>query len=188
MSSDFWPDEDRTRLSQFTFFNGLGRSIVRRRSALLLFASSGSCHDRVAVDAGAETQPYEKRAAIADGHCINSQQKRPHQQAESTELQRRTRCSTPVSLRTSKTVLSAVEQASDATWGFSGARRSQSARASGHHAESSKRGDVPKCKVNCPQRLGCSAQCGRCAHSIKRIMDERPTCASGCAHAHASMH
>jgi len=36
--------------------------------------------------------------------------------------------------------------------------------------------------------LGCSAQCGRCAHSIKRIMDERPTCASGCAHAHASMH
>ena len=25
--------------------------------------------------------------------------------------------------------------------------------------------------------LGCSAQCGRCAHSIKRIMDERPTCA-----------
>ena len=23
--------------------------------------------------------------------------------------------------------------------------------------------------------LGCSAQCGRCAHTIKRIMDERPT-------------
>ena len=29
-----------------------------------------------------------KGAAIADGYCINSQQKRPHQQAESTELQR----------------------------------------------------------------------------------------------------
>ena len=27
--------------------------------------------------------------------------------------------------------------------------------------------------------LGCSAQCGRCAHTIKRIMDERPTCAPG---------
>jgi len=30
----------------------------------------------------------EKRAAIADGHCINSQQKRSHQQPESTGLQR----------------------------------------------------------------------------------------------------
>ena len=30
--------------------------------------------------------------------------------------------------------------------------------------------------------LGCSAQCGRCAHTIKRIMDERPTCASGSVH------
>ena len=32
--------------------------------------------------------------------------------------------------------------------------------------------------------LGCSAQCGRCAHTIKRIMDERP----GSVHANASMH
>ena len=32
--------------------------------------------------------------------------------------------------------------------------------------------------------LGCSAQCGRCAHSIKRIMDERPCT----VHANASMH
>jgi hypothetical protein len=40
------------------------------------------------ASAGAETQPerendrgiaMRKRAAIADGHCINSQQKRPHQ-------------------------------------------------------------------------------------------------------------
>jgi bacterioferritin-associated ferredoxin len=36
--------------------------------------------------------------------------------------------------------------------------------------------------------LGCSAQCGRCAHTIKRIMDERPTCAPGSVHANASMH
>ena len=36
--------------------------------------------------------------------------------------------------------------------------------------------------------LGCSAQCGRCAHTIKRIMDERPTCAPGSVHASASMH
>jgi bacterioferritin-associated ferredoxin len=34
--------------------------------------------------------------------------------------------------------------------------------------------------------LGCSAQCGRCAHAIKRIMDEGPTCAPGSVH--ASMH
>jgi len=32
--------------------------------------------------------------------------------------------------------------------------------------------------------IGCSAQCGRCAHTIKRIMDERP----GSVHADASMH
>ena len=32
--------------------------------------------------------------------------------------------------------------------------------------------------------LGCSAQCGRCTHAIKRIMDERP----GSVHANASMH
>src|SRR6516225_11986166 len=32
--------------------------------------------------------------------------------------------------------------------------------------------------------LGCSAQCGRCAHTIKRIMDERPAS----VHANASMH
>ena len=32
--------------------------------------------------------------------------------------------------------------------------------------------------------LGCSAQCGRCAHAIKRIMDE----GLGCVHANASMH
>ena len=31
--------------------------------------------------------------------------------------------------------------------------------------------------------LGCSAQCGRCAHAIKRIMNERP----GSVHANASM-
>jgi bacterioferritin-associated ferredoxin len=36
--------------------------------------------------------------------------------------------------------------------------------------------------------LGSSAQCGRCAHTIKRIMDERPTCAPGSVHANASMH
>ena len=34
--------------------------------------------------------------------------------------------------------------------------------------------------------LGCGAQCGHCAHTIKRIMDERPTC--GSVHANASMH
>ena len=32
--------------------------------------------------------------------------------------------------------------------------------------------------------LGCSAQCGRCAHTIKRIMDEKP----GSVHANAGMH
>jgi bacterioferritin-associated ferredoxin len=32
--------------------------------------------------------------------------------------------------------------------------------------------------------IGCSAQCGRCAHTIKRIMDERP----GSVHANATMH
>jgi bacterioferritin-associated ferredoxin len=32
--------------------------------------------------------------------------------------------------------------------------------------------------------LGCSDQCGRCAHTIKRITDERP----GSVHANASMH
>jgi len=32
--------------------------------------------------------------------------------------------------------------------------------------------------------LGCSAQCGRCAHTIKRIMDERP-CS---VHANPSVH
>jgi len=67
------------------------------RPSCPLLASRRSCHDRVAIDAGAETQPArendrghcnEKRAAIADGHCINSQQKRPHQQRESTGLQR----------------------------------------------------------------------------------------------------
>ena len=32
--------------------------------------------------------------------------------------------------------------------------------------------------------LGCCAQCGRCAHTIKRIMDERP----GSVPANASIH
>ena len=32
--------------------------------------------------------------------------------------------------------------------------------------------------------LGCRARCGRCAHAIKRIMNERP----GSVHANASMH
>ena len=32
--------------------------------------------------------------------------------------------------------------------------------------------------------LGCSARCGRCAHAIKRIIDER----IGSVHANASMH
>jgi bacterioferritin-associated ferredoxin len=32
--------------------------------------------------------------------------------------------------------------------------------------------------------LGCSAQCGRCAHMIKKIMDDTPAC----VHANASMH
>ena len=32
--------------------------------------------------------------------------------------------------------------------------------------------------------LGCSAQCGRCAHTIKKIMDDTP----GYVHANASMH
>jgi bacterioferritin-associated ferredoxin len=36
--------------------------------------------------------------------------------------------------------------------------------------------------------LKCSARCGRCAHAIKRIMDERPTCAPRSVHANASMH
>jgi bacterioferritin-associated ferredoxin len=36
--------------------------------------------------------------------------------------------------------------------------------------------------------LGCSAQCGRCAHTIKRIMDEKPSCANwlcSCERKHA---
>jgi bacterioferritin-associated ferredoxin len=32
--------------------------------------------------------------------------------------------------------------------------------------------------------LGCSAQCGRCAHTIKRIMDEKPAS----VHANATVH
>jgi bacterioferritin-associated ferredoxin len=32
--------------------------------------------------------------------------------------------------------------------------------------------------------LGCSAQCGRCAHTIKRILDDTPTS----VHANASLH
>jgi bacterioferritin-associated ferredoxin len=36
--------------------------------------------------------------------------------------------------------------------------------------------------------LGCSAQCGRCTHAIKRIMDERPTHAAGSIHASARVH
>ena len=32
--------------------------------------------------------------------------------------------------------------------------------------------------------LGCSAQCGRCAHAIKKIMDDTPAS----VHAHATMH
>jgi len=66
------------------------------RPSCPLLASRRYCLDGVEIDAGAEMQAErendrghcnEKRAAIADGHCINSQQKRPHQQAESTELQ-----------------------------------------------------------------------------------------------------
>jgi bacterioferritin-associated ferredoxin len=39
--------------------------------------------------------------------------------------------------------------------------------------------------------LGCSAQCGRCARTIKQIMDEAlgpcaRSCCSGCPHSHAS--
>ena len=34
--------------------------------------------------------------------------------------------------------------------------------------------------------LGCSAQCGRCAHTIKRIMDERRT--TGPTHGNAHKH
>jgi len=34
--------------------------------------------------------------------------------------------------------------------------------------------------------LGCSAQCGRCAHAIKRIMDEGPNRATG--HPNPMMH
>jgi bacterioferritin-associated ferredoxin len=36
--------------------------------------------------------------------------------------------------------------------------------------------------------LGCSAQCGRCAHTIKRIIDEKPSCATRSVHANASIH
>jgi bacterioferritin-associated ferredoxin len=36
--------------------------------------------------------------------------------------------------------------------------------------------------------LGCSAQCGRCTHAIKRIMDERPIHAAGSIHASARVH
>jgi bacterioferritin-associated ferredoxin len=32
--------------------------------------------------------------------------------------------------------------------------------------------------------LGCSAQCGRCAHTIKKIMDDAPAC----VHANATVH
>jgi bacterioferritin-associated ferredoxin len=32
--------------------------------------------------------------------------------------------------------------------------------------------------------IGCSAQCGRCAHTIKRILDEKPAS----VHANASLH
>src|SRR3974390_1472960 len=32
--------------------------------------------------------------------------------------------------------------------------------------------------------LGCSAQCGRCAHTIKRILDDKPAA----VHANATMH
>jgi bacterioferritin-associated ferredoxin len=32
--------------------------------------------------------------------------------------------------------------------------------------------------------LGCSAQCGRCAHTIKRIMDEKPAS----VHSNATVH
>ena len=39
--------------------------------------------------------------------------------------------------------------------------------------------------------LGCSAQCGRCARTIKKIMDEAlgacaKACCSGCPHSHAA--
>jgi bacterioferritin-associated ferredoxin len=39
--------------------------------------------------------------------------------------------------------------------------------------------------------LGCSAQCGRCARTIKKIMDEAlgacaRSCCSGCPHSHAN--
>jgi bacterioferritin-associated ferredoxin len=36
--------------------------------------------------------------------------------------------------------------------------------------------------------LGCSAQCGRCAHAVKRIMDETLNCAIGAIHTTASLH
>ena len=32
--------------------------------------------------------------------------------------------------------------------------------------------------------LGCSAQCGRCAHTIKRIIDDTPAC----VHANVTVH
>jgi bacterioferritin-associated ferredoxin len=36
--------------------------------------------------------------------------------------------------------------------------------------------------------LGGSAQCGRCTHTIKRIMEEMPTCAIGPVAANASLY
>jgi len=36
--------------------------------------------------------------------------------------------------------------------------------------------------------LGCSAQCGRCTHTIKQIIDEKPSCARGSIHPNPMMH
>ena len=58
-------------------------------------------------------------------------------------------------------------------------RRSHLALATAAEARRPRMSEVYAC-------LGCSAQCGRCAHTIKRIMDERPTC--GSVHTNASLH
>ena len=46
--------------------------------------------------------------------------------------------------------------------------------------ESCARADGPRSTFQVYQCLGCSPQCGRCARTIKRIMDEALTGSGGC--------
>jgi bacterioferritin-associated ferredoxin len=52
-------------------------------------------------------------------------------------------------------------------------------------------GDVPRTPGQVYGCLGCSPQCGRCARTIRKIMDETlgscaRACASGCPHQHSN--